>query len=318
MTRAMGRRRWDRRDPLPRKCDYKSMRIVVESSGRGNFDNNLDKKTFKFMTYNVWIREDIELRKRLDALGDLIKFHNPDFICFQEVTPYIYELLEKSDWWQEYECPLSHQMAMRKSHFCMQMSKFPMRSSDRLPFSSSVMRRELCIASIKTGEINLHLGTSQLESPCPLPPRWDLKYGEKRVTQAKESLRILGKFRNAIFCGDMNWDDKEDGPFPLQDDWIDAWVKLKPGDNGWTYDTKANAMLSANFQQQKRVDRFMCRLSDFNIDDIEMIGKEPIPGVTYYKEKIVQKELHKLQLPVLPSKHFGLVLTITRHDNIFS
>lgn len=114
----------------------------------------------------------------------------------------------------------------------------------------------------------------------------------------------------------MNWEDKVDGPFPLPDGWIDAWVELKPGDNGWTYDTKANAMLSANFKQQKRPDRFVCKLSDFKIDDIEMIGKEAIPGVVYYKEKIVRKEFHKLELPVLPSKHFGLVLTITLQDDI--
>ncbi|KAF0892062.1 hypothetical protein E2562_013458 [Oryza meyeriana var. granulata] len=315
---------WPPPSPRPPCARRKMARDEVEGADaprpaakKGNFENNMGKKTFKIMTYNVWIREDIELRRRLDALGDLIQLHSPDLICFQEVTPYMYQILEKSDWWQEYECLLSHQMAMRKSHFCMQMSKLPVRSSGRIPFPNSVMRRELCIATIKTGGmINLALGTSHLESPCPLPPRWDPKYSEERVAQANHSLGILGKFNNAIFCGDMNWDDKVDGPFPLPDGWVDAWVELKPGDNGWTYDTKANAMLSANFKQQKRMDRFVCKLSNFKIDDIEMIGKDAIPGVMYYKEKIVRKELHKMELPVLPSKHFGLVLTITHLDDI--
>ncbi|XP_015696987.2 uncharacterized protein LOC102705849 [Oryza brachyantha] len=309
--------------PRKRACAGEEGERVDESDApppaakKGNFENKWDKKTFKIMTYNVWIREDIELRRRLDALGELIQLHSPDLICFQEVTPYMYQLLEKSDWWQEYECLLSRQMAMRKSHFCMQMTKLLVSSSARIPFPNSTMRRELCIATIKTGEmINLALGTSHLESPCPLPPRWDPKYSKERVDQAKYSLSMLGKFNDAIFCGDMNWDDKVDGPFPLPDGWVDAWVEMRPGDNGWTYDTKANAMLSANFKQQKRMDRFVCKLSNFKIDDIEMIGKEAIPGVTYYKEKIVRKELHKLDLPVLPSKHFGLVLTITRQDDI--
>ncbi|KAB8117323.1 hypothetical protein EE612_059175, partial [Oryza sativa] len=56
----------------------------------------LDKKTFKIMTYNVWFHEDLELCRRMDALGDLIKNHNPDLICFQEVTPNIYLLLQKN------------------------------------------------------------------------------------------------------------------------------------------------------------------------------------------------------------------------------
>uniref|UniRef100_I1QUA2 RanBP2-type domain-containing protein n=1 Tax=Oryza glaberrima TaxID=4538 RepID=I1QUA2_ORYGL len=279
------------------------------------FENNLDKKTFKIMTYNVWIREDIELHRRLGALGDLIQLHNPDFICFQvpgnkeneKIEPLPVVVLHP---------PARGLPPNLEAKLAGRMSKLPMSESNPIPFSKSIMKRELCVAVVKTGEIHLAVGTSHLESPCPLPPLWDLKYSEKRVAQAKQSLEILGQLRNAIFCGDMNWEDKVDGPFPLPDGWIDAWVELKPGDNGWTYDTKANAMLSANFKQQKRPDRFVCKLSDFKIDDIEMIGKEAIPGVVYYKEKIVRKEFHKLELPVLPSKHFGLVLTITLQDDI--
>jgi tyrosyl-DNA phosphodiesterase 2 len=55
----------------------------------------LDKKTFKIMTYNVWFREDVEVIRRMDALGDLIKQHSPDFICFQ-VHSLSYELFSFS------------------------------------------------------------------------------------------------------------------------------------------------------------------------------------------------------------------------------
>ena len=86
---------------------------------------------------------------------------------------------------------------------------------------------------------------------------------------------------------------------------------MKPGENGWTYDTKANVMLSGNRKLQKRLDRFVCKLSDFKVESIEMIGEEVIPGVTYIKEKKVRQEICQLVLPVLPSDHFGLVLTIS-------
>ncbi|KAF0889757.1 hypothetical protein E2562_030530 [Oryza meyeriana var. granulata] len=272
----------------------------------------LDKKAFKIMTYNVWFREDLELRRRMDALADLIKNHNPDLICFQEVTPTIYLLLQKSDWWQDYQCSLSNNMAMQRPYYCMQMSKLPVESFDCTPFSNSIMGRELCVAHVNTGgAVKLVLATSHLESPCPAPPSWDQMYSKERVAQANESLKILGSFRNVIFCGDMNWDDKGDGPFPLPDGWTDAWIELKPGENGWTYDTKANAMLSANRKLQKRMDRLVCKLADFKIDSIQMIGKDVIPGASYVKEKKVHKEVRKLELPVLPSDHFGLVLSIT-------
>ncbi|KAF8670748.1 hypothetical protein HU200_050413 [Digitaria exilis] len=282
---------------------------------KGNLDIHLDK-IFKIMTYNVWFREDMELSRRMDAIGDLIKHHNPDLICFQEVTPFIYLLMQKSEWWQRYKCLLSQEMAILKPYFCMQLSKVPVEPSECIPFHNSIMGRELCIATVSTGEItNLVLATTHLESPCPAPPKWDQMYSKERVDQAKKSLEILGGCRNAILCGDMNWDDKGDGPFPLQDGWIDAWVELKPGDDGWTYDTKANGMLSGNRKLQKRMDRFLCKFEDFKIDNIEMIGKEAIPGISYFKEKKVRKEIRNIQLPVFPSDHFGLVLTITSKGN---
>ncbi|KAL5225949.1 hypothetical protein ABZP36_012588 [Zizania latifolia] len=299
------------------------------------FESILDKKTFKIMTYNVWFREDLELHRRMEALGDLIKNHNPDLICFQvqilnnvlfsfsllnethmwelqEVTPTIYLLLQKSDWWQEYKCSLSDNTAMQRPYYCMQVSKMPVESFDHTPFANSIMGRELCVAHFNIGGVvKLVLATSHLESPCPGPPRWDQMYSKERVAQANKSLEILGSFRNVIFCGDMNWDDKGDGPFPLPDGWTDAWIELKPGENGWTYDTKANGMLSGNRNLQKRLDRFICKLADFKIDSIEMIGKDAIPGVSFVKEKKVGKGVRKLELPVLPSDHFGLVLSIT-------
>ncbi|KAL6883587.1 hypothetical protein ACP4OV_011001 [Aristida adscensionis] len=276
------------------------------------------KKTIKIMTYNVWFREDLELKRRMDAIGDLIKNHSPDFICFQEVTPYIYMLMQKSDWWQEYECSLSHEDTIGKPYFCMQMSKLSVKSFEFSPFTNSIMGRELCIANVNTGgTVNLVLATTHLESPCPVPPKWDQMYSMERITQAKRSLEILGKHRNAILCGDMNWDDKGDGPFPLTDGWTDAWVELKPGEDGWTYDTKANAMLSVNRKLQKRLDRFVCKLADFKVDSIEMIGKEAIPGVWYLKDKKVRKETTQVKLPVLPSDHFGLILTIIQDDGNF-
>ncbi|BAF29666.2 Os12g0414900 [Oryza sativa Japonica Group] len=218
------------------------------------------------------------------------KWHD-SYVELQEVTPNIYLLLQKSDWWQEYRCSLSNSMAMQRKYYCMQMSKLPVESFDCTPFSNSIMGRELCVAHVKTGgAVKLVLATSHLESPMPGPPTWDQMYSTERVAQANKSLKILGSFRNVIFCGDMNWDDKGDGPFPLPAGWTDAWIELKPGEDGWTYDTKANSMLSANRKLQKRLDRFVCKLADFKINNIQMIGKNAIPGLSYVKEKKLQSE----------------------------
>ncbi|CAD6205616.1 unnamed protein product [Miscanthus lutarioriparius] len=227
---------------------------------KGNSNHHSDKKTVKIMTYNVWFREELELIRRMNAIGDLIQHHSPDLICFQEVTPNIYLLFEKSDWWQAYKCSLPHEMAMQRPYYSMQMSKLPVKSFDRKPFYNSKMGRELCIADVTVGGvIKLVVATSHLESPSPGPPTWDQMFSKERVGQANESVRTLGAFRNL----------------------------------------------------QKRLDRFVCKLSDFKVESIEMIGEEVIPGVTYIKEKKVRQEICQLVLPVLPSDHFGLVLTIS-------
>lgn len=174
------------------------------------------------------------------------------------------------------------------------------------------MGRQLCIAEVELQpDIALVVATSHLESPCPSPPKWDQMFSKERVFQANEAVSFLEKnHQNVIFCGDMNWDDKLDGPFPLPDGWADAWTELRPGEVGWTYDTKSNVMLSGNRALQKRLDRFACKLKDFKISKIEMIGRDAIPGLSYTKEKRVKGQVKELVLPVLPSDHYGLLLTI--------
>ncbi|XP_074382550.1 uncharacterized protein LOC141724336 isoform X2 [Apium graveolens] len=257
-------------------------------------------KTLKILSYNVWFREDLEMRQRMNALGNLIEMHSPDIICLQQ-----------SSWWKLYKCSVSNEMAFTRAYFCMQLSKMPGNLFSCKPYRNSIMGRELCVAEVVSREDKpLVIATSHLESPCPGPPKWDQMYSKERVDQAKEAINFLKQHKNVIFCGDMNWDDKLDGQVPVPDGWVDAWTELKPGELGFTYDTKTNKMLSGNRTLQKRLDRFLCSLRDFKLVRIEMIGMEAIPGLSYCKEKKVKNEVKKMMLPVLPSDHYGLLLTI--------
>ncbi|KAF6986019.1 hypothetical protein CFC21_003816 [Triticum aestivum] len=289
---------------------------------KGDPETSVCSKAIKIMTYNVYFGQNMELHSRIPAIGDIIQHHSPDLICLQEVTPEIYGLLEKSDWWAEYKCFMPREMAyyieaekvrsnmvrpfMKKkrnmrSYFCMQMSKLPVDSFRGVPFSNSAMGRELSMAN----------GTSHLESPRREAPWWDHNMSRnKRAAQAKESLMLLGGrgSRNVIFCGDMNWDDKIDGPFPLPDGWVDAWAELKPGEGGWTYDTVANAMLSKGYKKlQLRLDRFVCKLPDFEVQKVKEFSHKSKSGKKF-------SGTWEWMLPVLPSDHFGLVLTIAPRD----
>ncbi|KAF2304928.1 hypothetical protein GH714_000516 [Hevea brasiliensis] len=268
--------------------------------------------SIKILSYNVWFREDLELNERMKALGDLIQLHSPDVICFQEVTPNIYDIFRQSSWWKAYQCSVANEMAYLRRYFCMQLCKLPVKSFNSRPFNNSVMGRQLCFVELEVQPNKpLVVATSHLESPCPAPPTWDQMFSKERVDQVTEATDFLKKNPNVIFGGDMNWDDELDGQFPLPDGWVDAWTELRPGDNGWTYDTMSNRMLSGNRTLQKRLDRFVCNLRDFRISEIEMIGMEAIPGLSHIKEKKVRKEVMMLKLPIFPSDHYGLLLTIS-------
>ncbi len=91
------------------------------------------------------------------------------------------------------------------------------------------MGRELCVANVDVGNgTQLTVATTHLESPCPAPPTWNQMFSAERVVQAKEALALLKDVPNAIFGGDMNWDDKQDGKPPLPPGWFDAWLQLCP------------------------------------------------------------------------------------------
>jgi tyrosyl-DNA phosphodiesterase 2 len=195
----------------------------------------------------------------------------------------------------------------------MQMSKLPVKLFSCTPFSNSIMGRELCKAEITLPDgKTLVVATTHLESPCPAPPTWNQMYSKERVAQAQQAINLLEASPNIIFAGDMNWDDKTDGCFPLTTSWTDAWTQLRADEEGYTYDTKLNPMLTGNRSLRKRLDRILVKFTDFEATGIEMIGMDAIPGVKYFKDKKVKKETKRLELPVLPSDHFGLLLTICR------
>lgn len=102
----------------------------------------------------MWFREDLEMHKRMKALGDLIESHSPDVMCFQvfsnlfiklirdfinshpcclfcldtyayvilqEVTPSFYGIFQKSSWWKRYCCSIPDETAFPGAYFCMQV-----------------------------------------------------------------------------------------------------------------------------------------------------------------------------------------------------
>ncbi|GAQ84068.1 hypothetical protein KFL_001750050 [Klebsormidium nitens] len=274
---------------------------AVSSQSAASFD------PLVILSYNVWFNESVQLQQRMAAVGAIIEEHSPDVIFFQEVTPNIYSIFRQARWWARgrYKCSLTP-AEIDRQYFAMMVTRVPVKAFRHEPFRNSVMGRDLVTAKADMGDdLELTLATTHLESPTGR----DQMFSEPRVAQARTALSRLSPERNVIFGGDMNWNDQRDGPVPLPDCWIDPWLELHRGQPGYTYDSVLNQMLLGTLKG--RLDRFFCRLTDFSVRSIEMVGREPLPGVTYEKPGWGRNPKSKT-LPVLPSDHFGLLLKVAR------
>ena len=113
---------------------------------------------------------------------------------------------------------------------------------------------------------------------------------------------------NALFIGDTNWDEKRDGELSLVSGCTDAWLSLHPGEPGYTYNAKENPMLLGHFCG--RLDRALLLGRDLVALRVELRGLCPLPGITYTKERKRKGQAYTSELPVLPSDHYGLLVTL--------
>ncbi|XP_073005855.1 uncharacterized protein [Typha latifolia] len=266
----------------------------------GNTKQYTLPRMIKIMSYNVW-PEDIEIHARMKSISSLILKHSPDVVFFQEITPEIYEIFRSFKWGKLYNCSVSPDEAETKKYFPMLLSKLPAEFLNCKQFRKAT-GKEIIIAKIEPPGLTKEFLVANIHMKSPAFPEM---HKEERTAQAEEAIKLLDIARNVVFGGDMNWDDESDGRFPLLDGWVDAWTELKggSGEDGWTFDTRANPMLKGHRKLQKRLDRFMCKLRDFRMVSVEMIGLDAIAGL--YAENKYGK-----MAPVLPSDHFGLLLTI--------
>lgn len=287
--------------------ELRTKRREAETAARAAYETvNVENGDVRLLTYNVWFG-DVATVERLEALGAVITECDPHVLCLQEVTPQALFVLRAQEWWDKYAVGPSPPL---QDYFSLMLFKRtvsgPLVKREKHPFRNSRMGRYLDVVSYMrdpTSKASLAVGSSHLESYINAR---ETSAGERRV-QIAECFSWLNKHGNAVFMGDTNWDDK-DGDVPMPEGWCDAWLELRPGDPGYTYDAKSNEMLRGYLR--KRLDRAFVKLKDFDLKRIEMVGTKPIPGVTYRKTVSNRGKSEIVELPVVPSDHFGLLLTL--------
>jgi tyrosyl-DNA phosphodiesterase 2 len=159
----------------------------------------------------------------------------------------------------------------------------------------------------------IRIATTQLECPSPPAPMHCME----RYIQAEHAVVALGSAANVVFGGDMSWDDNTDLPFPLPAGWVDAWTLMKPHEVGtgssstrsgdWIEPFRAGGLCNA---PRKRSDRFACKLRDYELRNIELVGTYREPGAGVQGYQLDRKEYVEFR----PSCHYGMVLTIVPYS----
>ncbi|KAJ0081223.1 hypothetical protein Patl1_10002 [Pistacia atlantica] len=170
---------------------YSGFRTVHTNSGAVS-------RSLKVLSYNVGFPEDLVVDERMDSIDDLIgtAFSRSYLFSVKQIASFIYLTAYPSE------------IQKRGENFALLRLKF--REDKSLVVATT--HQESPLDPSTTGK---KLSKEPAERPCLSPPTWDQKLCRERVEQAREAINRLENNQNVIFCGDLNWDDKLDGRFPL-------------------------------------------------------------------------------------------------------
>ena len=267
------------------------------SFGDGSVFGSRRSLEIKMLTYNIWLSDE-KMQERMETLGEIVEDREPHLLTFQEVTHDNLAVLQEQRWFSRYHLvPWPPDLAKEgKSHFVVILSSFPVERWQVYTLKTSPRNRTLVVAETKSSfssaEAGFVIATTHLAYSA---------YNTRlREEQLKESIKIISAYENVCVMGDLNIEDKVDGDIILPSPWIDAWLSI-PGNtdnNGYTWDRSKTPFTSVVKKSvnatsyQARLDRVLCKLSDFKVKEMRIVG-----------DKMTKSG-------ILPSDHFGLFIVI--------
>lgn len=249
--------------------------------------------TCTLLTWNIWFSTHARTERTgllLDALGEA----DADVVCLQEVLPEAVAALREAPGLRAYTL-LDDTFDSAAGYGTVILTRLPVRAWRRHELPGS-MGRDLHVAEVILGDgAPLAVGTVHLESR-----RWN---GDVRAEQLDVALPLLrAAAPDAVLAGDFNFDDgwPEEARLDAAPDFLDLWRAHGRGGEGYTVDTRRNAMTLAHKgkEKQTRYDRVLLRGAGENVRarTISLVGTAP----------------HPRDPAVFASDHFGLRAVIAR------
>jgi len=252
------------------------------------------------ITFNVWFST-FEWEKRAEAVIQILKEKDADFVCFQEVTLRFFGALLSDDWLRKtYFLSDTTDRHFGEFYGTWMLSKFPFQTLRRYQDLPTQQGRDFLAATFEINKEIFTCSTVHLESCAP-----SSTYRKKQLKLIFDSLQPSS---TALLVGDMNCAPNYPENQSVDKNYRDVWATIKCSGNqphclpdlptepeedpGFTEDTQINTMRfihSGRRHRNVRYDRIFLRSETWRETDIELLGTEAIGE------------------DVFPSDHFGLL-----------
>lgn len=257
-----------------------------------------NKKSLKFITYNIWFN-DYNFEARSKEILKLCEKKDPDVICFQEVTGSFMNRLLDSSFIQSNFYISNVPYQLRNWYDLVILSKYCC-NAYVMPFLSKMSRKLLYITLLNQENELIKIGTTHLESMNNMYKReQQLKESYKLLDSVERGLTMIPKY--SFLLGDFNFTEK-DNKHIENNGYTDYALSLirEYQTKNESKDNKIvesfNTMKAMNGYPAWRPDRFTFKTlsKSFKVNKFEIIGKDPITKETFFN-------------PVgTPSDHYGL------------
>eukprot|EP01088_Endostelium_zonatum_P005387 TRINITY_DN169_c2_g2_i1.p1 TRINITY_DN169_c2_g2~~TRINITY_DN169_c2_g2_i1.p1 ORF type:complete len:590 (+),score=167.89 TRINITY_DN169_c2_g2_i1:74-1843(+) len=228
-------------EPEPERKDEDRPQSGVEDK-----DVNISKNSLTFVTWNVWFgnrTEDAEaLRPRLSGLFDIISKLEPDFICLQEVTYPINQILQSMPFFQDKGYWISDPTLIKDSarpYGVMMLSKHPIIELYQI-YLPTKLGRYFLLAKTRVNNEVIGVITCHWESLDQnvdvRKKQWQVIYSvmegstdEDDLTGSNKNLTRLNavKVDHAFIMGDCNFASQKERKELIIKRYEDLWKTIK-------------------------------------------------------------------------------------------
>jgi poly(A) polymerase len=282
------------------------------SATRSSREPGKATRPLTLVTYNV-LATPIYQTLRAKAVLSILKRTDADIIALQEVTPWFLAHLVSANWVKA----RYHLTERNGDPFApggqLVLSKTPL-SSIKATVLPGRQHRVLLVAELEIGSRTLAVATTHMESY--------LEDGPTRALQLDTMFAAVLGADDAIVLGDLNFGDgAEPETSRLDPAYVDAWAKLRPSDEGYTWNMPDNPLAEIGAfagEPNRRLDRILVRSAAWRPKTIAIIG-----NATVARRELSPEQRRMVQMPerrstnpetttidVFPSDHYGLTATL--------